>query len=70
MTRDSELFYRSNLEGISAYIKQVYGDDRRMLRIQDVAAYTGQCYRTVKKRYFSSGSRTITAENLARMLAK
>lgn len=70
MTRDSELFYRSNLESISEYIKQVYGDDRRMLRIKDVAAYTGQCYRTVRRKYFSSGSRTITAENLARMLAK
>ena len=70
MTRDSELFYRSNLESISEYIKQVYGDNRRMLRIKDVVAYTGQCYRTVRRKYFSSGGRTITAENLARMLAK
>lgn len=52
MTRDSELFYRSNLEGISAYIKQVYGDDRRMLRIKDVAAYTGQCCRNCKEAVF------------------
>ena len=64
-----ELFYISNLKAINDYIKSIYDDGRHILRIKDVEAYTGQCYRTVKRKYFAKGERTVSAESLARMLS-
>jgi hypothetical protein len=70
MTQDSELLYRSNLEGVCEYIHNTYGDGRKTLNIKDVSQYMGQCYRTVKKRFFKKSSTVITAESFARMISK
>ena len=70
MTYDSELIYRSNLEGVCNYLEKTYGDGRKVLNILDVSTYMGQCYRTAKKKYFKKNGTIITAESFARILAK
>lgn len=70
MTQESEEIYRSNLEGVLEFIKITYGDGRRMLCIKDVAKYVGRSSKTAKGKYFKKGSKAITAENFARVLAK
>jgi len=70
MTYDSELIYRSNLEGVCNYLEKTYGDGRKMLNVKDVSTYTGRSCRTVKKRYFKVDSIIISAESFARILAK
>lgn len=70
MTQESELLYRSILEGVYRYIDNTYGDNRGVLMIKDVSAYTGSCPRTVKARFFKKGGTKITAEAFARQLMK
>lgn len=70
MTQESEELYRINLEGVLEYLSKTYGDGRKVLSIKDVSTYTGKCYRWAKDHYFKKGSRIMTAENFARILAK
>lgn len=70
MTQESEELYRSNLEGVLEFLKNVYGDSRRVLNIKDVAKYIGRSSKTAKGKYFKKDSKVITAENFARVLAK
>jgi len=70
MTYDSELIYRSNLEGVCDFLNKTYGDGRKLLSIKDVSVYVGRCYRVTKSQYFKKGSITITAESFARVISK
>ena len=70
MTQDSELIYRSNLEGVCEYLNRTYGDGRKLLNVKDVSTYVGRCYRVAKSQYFKKGSTSITAESFARLMAK
>jgi len=70
MTQESELLYRSNLESVYNYLAQTYGDSRKIMLVKDVCNYTGNCFETVKKRYFKKGSTKISAESFARVISK
>lgn len=59
--------YRDNLELITAFIEEKYGDNRHILTNSDIQNFTGLSYEYVKNHYMQ-GERYISIAIFAREL--